>query len=680
MKKLTFPLLLATALVATGCSSEDHVAEIDNSQRSAIELSGTHTVSRAGFTGAETTLKLHYVSTKKSETGFDDGAGKVATLYMTSSATAAIDTKGGVNDVSAVSQTTGADGQKRYWDDVHGRNSNLSIYSIAVPNKTSITKNATAFNAWDTNVKEGSATAVANTIAWEVSAIQTLETIADEDLAYSNNVSGDNTLVYDAANKKFQKAEGTKNLEFNHALSRFTINIKKGDGFGDFSTEFKASSVKFSGFKVKGTLDVAAGTISGNTAGEVEAVGSEADYKVEGTKVGYTYVAQVFPGTTIQGVTDPMLTITVDGNVYPITGAQIYNALETNNSGIASAIEPGKNYNLTINLKKVGIDLLSATLVDWNDITAEPLEMDNSHLTFSFYNNNTPCSEVNLYKYEQGLTDIVTTNSNYSAAPQSGWGYTEVALSGTGNPYTTNEYYKDNKTAYHFRSLNNAAETALNTNKTAFTMTSGNNVDYHWGAPMLPTDLTSIPYSNAEGYKANIAKGIVAASKESNIVLTEVHMMSDIIVKLETTTGDDKVDLTNATVKITSASETGTVDMGLGLITPATTYEDMQMTKGTDNTFTLSVIPQLLSRSATAKVGLTIDTDNDRYFVDLSAIKATSVGSQVTNMQTVNDYITQWYPGHKYTYTFTLKKSGITVKATLVDWNTVSTPNTEIWM
>ena len=45
----------------------------------------------------------------------------------------------------------------------------------------------------------------------------------------------------------------------------------------------------------------------------------------------------------------------------------------------------------------------------------------------------------------------------------------------------------------------------------------------------------------------------------------------------------------------------------------------------------------------------------------------------------VNTDITVWEPGKKYVYTLTITKTGVTVTATIADWDTV-TADTPIWM
>ena len=87
------------------------------------------------------------------------------------------------------SHLTYAAGQERYWDDAFGRDSKLTVYAVAVPNK-SVTDNIIADNMLDqaspTTVSPGWYTVASEKtkIDWQVSTIQTADTRSIEDLAY----------------------------------------------------------------------------------------------------------------------------------------------------------------------------------------------------------------------------------------------------------------------------------------------------------------------------------------------------------------------------------------------------------------------------------------------------------------------------------------------------------------
>jgi len=664
MNKITFTLLFATTLVAGACTSDDNSTSNNNGTdagKTMIELGGAgeNVSSRAGFTGAATTLKIHYVSSRKAkdDSSFpyndglnDDGSAK-GNLYMTSSAIAAIDTEKTDASVSAVSQTTEANGTKRYWDDIHGKNSLLSLYAIAVPDKSSITKNGTKFNAWDTNQKEGITTAVANTIAWEVSSSQTSTTISDEDLAYSNNIKGKDVIGYDVENKKFQSA----NLIFNHSLSRFTINVKKGAGFGDFDTEFNVT-VKLLKQTTGGTLDVSSGTWTSTTKEkekEVTITNTKSDYKVSDVKVGYTYNAQVLPGVALKDVTATMLSIVVDGNNYNISGNDIYNALTANSQNLtdAESLKQGKNYNLTVTINKKGIEIASAKLIEWTNVTGSELTPSNAiALTASMESSAGTQTSIASDIYRSTTLATGYTNKN--------------TLSAT-NTLGSAWYWPDNSTSYYFRTISPQGTTVTTATNDNITMTGGkiaDGNDYIWGAPLEEKHSSSDPhtftYSTENGYYTYLYPAIGVTNSEIHI--TQFHMMSNIEVQLSTSNDASAVNLSDATVTIKGHKTIATLNLSNALITPTGgVSRGESLTVKETGTFTWRTIPQSLT-----DVTIVITANGNNYEVKLA---------DIIKSGTTDDKISSWIPGQSYIYQFKITKTGIKItSAKLVDWETVT--------
>lgn len=721
MKKIITLGAMAMVLCATGCSTDDTVSnEINNDGKEKIQFAaGDNQVltSRAGFNSA-TKIVARIVSDSRnsSETKC------VKTVLSAAS---------GAQDADGFSNVSYAEGKTRYWDDAHGRYSRLSVYAVAIPNVSDATDDAKLKEA---SLKGGDTWATTdatdNKIAWTVKDAPAYADLAAEDLTYSNNiqdgnVGGNGVYTWDYSSKNYpdiKPSNATKHkygdpevtdgrmyftqedknvnedvtdapghfdkgqLEFKHALTRIQVNLLKGDGYGADAT-FAVSAMQVLGQSVSGTFDIQSATWSGKSAATpiTMAKWASAATRTDSKTNAATYEAQMLPDYTFADNTTNALQLTVDGNTYYITNAQLRTALDGKVPSGDFATKMGNRYVFDITVAKAKIQNITATIVDWNDVTAANTDIDNSHVKFSFNNGGDDCTDINLYKFEQTL-DKIYTDDSYSADAVAGSAYTEVEGLNVSTGMTS-EYYKDNQTAYHFRSINNAAETALNAGKTAFTMTSGD-TDYHWGAPMK-TGLTSgkLPYNLSNGYLSSIAKGIVAADKESNINLTEVHMMSKLVVKLTTPETGAKVNLEGATVTLTKFSKTGTVDMGSALVTPATTYENLTLTyNSTDKQYELNVIPQALVRGTNDGdyIGITIHTtDNNEYYVvkKLSEIIATSVGSEITNMQEAGEgkYITRWYPGHKYIYTFNITKTEIkNITATIVNWNEVVAGNTDL--
>lgn len=718
MKKIITLGAIAMTLCATSCSTDDTVSnEVNNDGKEKIQfVAGDNQVltSRAGFKDA-TKIVARIVSEKR------DGSETKCVKTVLSAAS-------GAQDAEGFSAVTYLDGKTRYWDDAHGRYSRLSVYAVAVPNNSDATESAKLKEASLKGGDTWSATdATDNKISWSVKTTPAYADLAAEDLTYSNNiqngnVGGNGVYTWDYTNggyPEIKPSNATKHtkesltdgrmyftqsadwsadvtdapghfdkgqLEFKHALTRVQVNLLKGDGYGADAT-FGVTEMQVLGQSVSGTFDIQTAAWSDKSVATPinMAKWASAATRTDSKTNAATYEAQMLPGYTFADNTTNALQLTVDGNTYYITNAQLRTALNGKVPTDDYATKMGNRYVFDITVAKAKIQNITATIIDWNDVTADNTTVDNSHVKFNFYNGGDKCTDINLYKYMQTL-DKVYTDDLYTANPVAGSAYTEVAGFNIETGMTS-EFYNDNQTAYHFRSINNAAETVLNSGKTAFTMTSGA-IDYHWGAPMK-TGLTSgkLPYDLSDGYLSSIAKGIVAADKESTINLTEVHMMSKLVVKLTTPETGAKVNLEGATVTLTKFSKTGTVDMGSALVTPAPTYDNLALTyNSTDKQYELNVIPQALVRGTGDNdyVGITIHTtDNNEYYVvkKLSEIIATSVGSQITNMQEAGEgkYITRWYPGHKYIYTFNITKTEIkNITATIIDWNDVVAGNTDL--
>ena len=696
MKKFTFPMLLATALVAVSCSNEDLGSMFDeDSGKTLIEIGGAGNSTRAGFNDGtvatpDTRLMLHFVSNRKSyhETDFPFNDGNEGNLYMATYATAAEDA---TNTEASYSEVTYPDGNRRYWDDMHGKNSLLSIYGIAVPNKTALTNTSnkvyfdgTSSNVWSTMVKKGQTTEISHNVNWYVSTAQTAATIDDEDLTYTNNINStpsDLRLKYDAANKVFEKATETqgKSLRFNHALSRITIKVQKGAGFDNYDPQFSITEAKLSGFYVAGTLNASTGTITriSTDIADVNILGTkvtnaEGDYK-------YTFQGQVFPGTTIKDVASPMLIFKVDGNDYYIKGNDIYTALTTYNSTVPNpaeeygTIKAGKNYQLTVTIKKTGIETLSAKLVDWVDVIAASqtptnaidvaLDMETEAGT------ETPVASK-LYRSSVVSSTIPTEAANFAT----GYVGNSVDIHGTAGNQTTGWYWPNNTTFYHFRTISPASTTVTTTASVdQITMTGGainDNVesgnDYVWGAPLKETHTSpethTLTYSKTNGFETYLYPAIGATG--SAIVVTQHHMMSNIQVSLSTVDTEDPayVNLSGATVKLINHYNTAKLNLGNALISglesKQTTAVEITRTANstTSGTYTWRVIPQ-----AVEDLKFEITADGNVYYVDIKDC--------LFNSATITD----WLPGKAYQYSFLIKKKGIeTLSAKLVNWVTVT--------
>lgn len=555
-------------------------------------------------------------------------------------------------------------------------------------------------------------------------------------------------------------------LKFNHSLSRLTIKLVEGTGFAktaaatDFNFDDGKKYVQINDANYTGTLNLVDGTWGSVASGAVKLTPS--DKSTTSNISSYTLNAQILPDNVWNGgATSPknILEFFIDDNHYYVTEAQLYTALSSakkagnvamtaaeltaagiNTTAQTVTLKQGVNYNLVITVDKKQIETITAVLADWSEVYAANENIDNSHITIETHKDAsgmTDNSSHQLYLKTEDLGAIFTDETYYNSTNNKGYAYTGTYSKNevptvAGGKWKTSWFYEDNKTAYHIRSVNNSAHSNMQ-NKTSgntyFTIENGTYTadgahDYHWGAP-LKTGLqtvtidevtkTKYAYDPENGYKNLLYPGVTAV-KEGDINITELHMMSNIEVIVQTTTGSNAVKLedgdTQCEVTLTRLYRAGQVDLGTGKITEtgdATGNSAMDKpakgtSAGTDVTidgtsystiqtkpYSLAVVPQILYRGSKTGdaiatdaelefVGITIKTpDNNQYYVvkRLQDILASSIGTSAN--QTASSPIKRWYPNHKYIYTITVTKAGIkAITCTLADWSVVTGENINI--
>ena len=725
MKNLITPLLMATALIATACTNTNDIItpDVDPSGKTPISFVGENSnapITCAGFSD-NTQIAMHIRSVNKKETT------KIKETRILAKASA----DATMSSVS-FSNIDGANTDYiRYWDDAYGRDAKLSIFAVAVPGTMSPTngtenKSLVDLLSGDATWKENAN--LTETIKWAVSTDQSgATTIANEDLAYSNNIKENGTnSVYEwdfnaespnyksttiGGEMQFQlKKSGDTDgpgkfnkghLVFNHALSRITVHLIKGDGFvGENSFNFATgTNVTIKGVHTTGTLNIENGSWALPTTTPTGISKMATTTKASGAT--HSLVAQMMPGFVINKDNDTnVLEFTIDGNAYYVTQDMMFNALEgkdgTTTVSNTITMEQGKNYVFNITVKKTQISNITASLQPWADVKADNQTLDNSKdNTITFYKKGTENKTFDLYRL------CVS-----SASSETTWGgnYTDRAEITDGNGLITSNWFFDNDNSYyHFRSVSHGRtinEAGTDTDD-YFDITSGS--DFFWGAP-IKSSITSntIKYNKDNGYTDAINPAIGATTQAIN--LTEFNVMSKINVILRTTKTDNKVVLDNGTdkcdVELTYFYASGQVKMGNGLVsttgnlTSTASFEKPTTAAHNDanaanytvtDEYTYSVVPQSLVRSATLTpghlyVGITITTvDGNKYYITekLSDIMPSDIGG--SQNQTSTGKITEWFPNHSYTYYFTLTKTGITnVTCSVQPWVDVTATNQNI--
>ena len=592
---------------------------------------------------------------------------------------------------STANEVNFADNSIRYWEDAHSRNSRLSIYSACVPGKSAALSNFSS-SAWGTSD-------ISTTIAWPLNGTsvdtQDADFIDSQDLCFSNNVSNlsgnnptDNRIGFGISTNKFD----SKLMIFYHALTKITFKIERGAGFDASSFTFtngNTEDIVLKGFNTGGTFDIVNGEFTASTVTAMSPVNKLADTRDATADDAYAFVrsALLVPGTNLNGSDKDdinSVSFTIANNTYHITKAQLYTAVANETlsdhstpSLDAGKMRPGVHYIFKLKLGKKEIDKITAAVVPWEEVEAEQMTPSNASVTvLPLYNNGDgqigAPAKFDLYRTSSTAEDYNNWTTGYSTDGK-------ATLTWNSSAYSTNWYWPDNSTYYHFRAVSPTTK-AVSTESSIdyITLNAGeSNYDVCWGAPFHQTSgkLTysqTSGFDNANGENHQIYKAIGPVT--STINLTMFHMMSEVTIQLKTEEGSTgEVDLGNATVQLSGVYPTATVRMSDGLVTPTGTAGNS--TTGTvdytNHKWTGGFIPQDLTN-----VKLTITAAGNQYIVDMKDILATVSEDYIANLYTVNAggkyIIDRWYPCFKYTYTFNLTKSGVTgITATLLNWEDV---------
>ena len=355
---------------------------------------------------------------------------------------------------------------------------------------------------------------------------------------------------------------------------------------------------------------------------------------------------------------------------------------------------------MTVGKKKVSS--FSASVVEWESVTTEVTKPNNARITMMLLENGikkTGEAKFDLYRSENKNTSLTIDDNFASYAWTTGYTLANckaALVEGSSGIYqakdatdkTTDWYWPDNKTFYHFRAVYPQSSTVeVGTDGDYLTLTAGfkgSYTDVCWGAPFAATtsnliyDPEDATKNGFDGKNVSTTHQLFKAigPTEQTINMIMFHMMSDVTINLTTTTGNDNVILTNAKMQLSNVYSKGKVLMGNGLVVPTETAETITNETAT-NTYqvdwTYGFIPQSLK-----DVVLTITTaDNNQYFVNMNEVLAATVGSTIiANPYSKNSngkyVIDRWLPNYKYTYTFKLSKAGITqISASLANWEEV---------
>ena len=486
------------------------------------------------------------------------------------------------------SHLTYAAGQNRYWDDAFGRDSKLTVYAVAVPNK-SVTDNIIADNMLDqaspTTVSPGWYTVASEKtkIDWQVSTIQTADTRSIEDLAYSNNIKAGESVNKGCYRQTWDGSDWKKSMElgqmiwqskdpddatvtvgqfdkghlvFKHALSWLTIVLKEGAGFDnedntDFAwTKDKAAAtqnITLKGFPTSGQLDLSNGAWSATTSSNITQLHDVTTIPVA-AQTTRQLEAYVLPGTELDNNANNVVEFEIDNAQYYVSGDQIAEAIKANYSTTSpyasfTTIEAGKHYIVNLTVSKKGVSNVTAAILDWEIVNSSDAIPDNVYCTFTFEDRGTKLVEAdaaqfNLYRAAKTADDYIigTTTANYDWTT----GYTTTPATksyDTDHWKTTDWFWANNLTYYHFRAAGtgesaNGNPTVINDPSgdyfpiTSGAVTGSDYRDYVWGAPFTYVDNTYLmKYDGTNGFSRNSDDDAYQISQALGATNSQINML-----------------------------------------------------------------------------------------------------------------------------------------------------------
>lgn len=520
-----------------------------------------------------------------------------------------------------ITETEDAGLQKLYWDDYSSTEKDLRASGAGIRLKYGYCYNGGAANASDFVEADG-------TLTWSVMTDQSLtggSALKQSDLLFAKTQA---PVSYSHGTAETDN-HGILVLPYSHAMSKITVNVTADEGFAD-KANFGSSVLTLKHMQTKSSVNAPAGTVTASTV--TDDVKDIITWKSATESKTATFQAIVAPGTNLS-VGNFIATISnVDGNNYnvPITTAMLTGwedkltpANKVSYGDVAEAktratINEAKGYltqsgvhyvlNVTIDKQKITV---RATLADWDKVTAT----SGAQIVFD---------------------PDVTGKGNIATALQTG-GF-DVYKSSSASDFSqksTTLTYADSKWSYspiiYWAGQGDASYFRAVSPKDRDNETLNQGVDLLWGTS---GDAAITP-------------------RTGDVKLDFEHLMSKLCIKLETTTGDDKVDLTDATIKITNMATTATYSIVDGTVTADSPAETMLSDKSSG--FTETVIPQTIGNDARVIITL---KDGTTYSLQLNGCVATGTTNPVS----------EWLKGKNYTYTIKLTKQEITFSAVVKQW------------
>ena len=421
-------------------------------------------------------------------------------------------------------------------------------------------------------------------------------------------------------------------IPYSHAMSKFTIVVVADEGFE--ASDLDATTVTLDGMNLTGTFTAPTAKVEATGTTTVKMYANTAS-TTEAGKPCRTYEAVAVPLTTL---TDEKLLATiqsVDGNEYQVVlNTDVLNSWKDGIKNDASI--SGVNYKLTVTLNKQTITVV-ATLADWTDVSATGM----GEINFT-------ADVKSIDKDNDGLTDgdaftlwkmSALTKEAFAEAKK-----TTATYNGSVFTYDKKLYWDKASDDSYFRALAKKETTLTAVEDT--TLAQG--TDLLWGTTADHTG------TEADGTEHKYEEGVAINPRTGAVPLIFKHVMSKVIVNLETTDDASQVVTTGATVTMTNVIDNGTLNIFTGKVKSGGSKSDVVVKDEKLSITEAIMVPQEIDDKA--KLVITL-ADGTTYSLLLNSCED-------KDGKAVKD----WYSGNLYKYTITLKKEEIQFRVMVKDW------------
>ena len=428
---------------------------------------------------------------------------------------------------------------------------------------------------------------------------------------------------------------GTIIIPYTHAMSKATIVLTAGEGFGDDA--FDNTTITLKGVNIKGKFTAStANVVVTKTEGEGQYDTDDIQMKKlpidENNKKEVIFECVFVPNTLLSANNEWAEIKDVEGNDYNI---YLTETMLGNDAWNATSTASGVNYKLTATIKKQKVDV-EAQIADWinKGTSADGKIQFTTDLTGVDYNDMTSGTSYDVFTSESQTTEYSrSTTRNYT---DSKW---------TDNPII---YWQGEGKGLYFRGLAKYENNLITSVEGSTSANQG--TDLLWAT--TPEHTGKDNNNNDKTYQA----GDKIDPRTSFVPLKFEHAMSKVKFVLKTTDDENtKVELEGATMSIPGIITVGTIDVANGNITLGSTTADLALNNDTE----YIVIPQNLDGK---KLTITLNDAN-------ADGKKTTYSILLTDCKVDGNAILSWERGNSYEYTITLAKEAIQFRALIKDWN-----------